>query len=65
MYREKFGPFNQSLRADAAIARAITAMRGGKPGDYMPWPKEPEPVATLDDVFGVMKIAAASNRRKK
>jgi len=26
--------------------------------DYMPWPKEPEPVATIEGVFGMLKTAA-------
>lgn len=65
LYREKYGPFNAQVRTDAAIARAIVSMRGGKMVDYMPWPKQPEPEATLDDLMSVFKTAAAGNRRKK
>ena len=40
LYRQKYGPFNPTLRIDAAIARGITIMRGGSMKDYMPWPKD-------------------------
>jgi hypothetical protein len=65
MYRDKYGPFNQTVRTDAALARAIVAMRGGAVGDYMPWPKQPEPEASLDDLMLIFKTAAVTNRRKK
>ena len=65
MYRDKYGPFNQTVRTDAALARAIVSMRGGRVGDYMPWPKQPEPDASLDDLMLIFKTAAVTNRRKK
>lgn len=64
MYREKYGPFNQSVRTDAAMARAIVSMRGGRMADFMPWPKQPEPEASLDDLMAIFKTAAVTNRRK-
>lgn len=63
-YREQYGPFNPAIRTDAAVGRAIAYMRGGKVSDYMPWPKEEEPEATIDGVFGLLKSAADSNKRK-
>lgn len=50
---------------DAAVARAIVKTRGGAMTDYMPWPKEPEPVATIEGVFAMIKTAAASKKGKK
>lgn len=49
---------------DAAVARAIVKTRGGAMTDYMPWPKEPEPVATIEGVFAMLKTAASKKGKK-
>lgn len=56
LYREKYGPFNPTLRADAAAARIACAMAGGKMRDYMPWPKESEE-ATPETVMAILRAA--------
>ena len=57
IYREKYGPFNPMLRADAAMARVGCAMAGGNMSDFMPWPKEEEQEATLEGVMAVLNAA--------
>jgi hypothetical protein len=58
------------MRFDAAIARLYVSMYQGRPPnkrnvtDMMPWPREEEEEATLQDLFNVIQTAAAKNRRK-
>lgn len=59
LYRQKNGPMNPMLRTDAAIARAVSPfIQKTTPRDFMPWPKEPEVEATVEDVFRLIKTAA-------
>lgn len=54
-YIETNGPLSAVLRTDAAIARAVSPfLKGAKPKDLMPWPKEPEQEATPEAVFGIL-----------
>lgn len=48
---------NPMLRLDAAVARAIVAIRGGKQEDHMPWPREDEPEATPQMALQLLKAA--------
>ena len=57
LYREKYGPFNPTLRNDAAAARIACAMAGGKMRDYMPWPKESEEVATPAKIMAILQAS--------
>jgi len=63
LFREKYGPMNPTIRTDAAIARLSACLiPKTSPKDFMPWPKEPEPEATLDDLMAILK---ASSKPKK
>ena len=61
-YREQYGPFNQSIRFEGAIARAIASWRGGKAADFMPWPKQDEQPG-IEGVFGLLKSSANKENR--
>jgi hypothetical protein len=64
-YVDENGPLNQSLRLEAAVARAISPfLKNTKPRDLMVWPREPEEPASLKDVFGVLLTASKSRKRK-
>ena len=60
LYREKYGPFNPMLRTDAAIARVGCATAGGKMTDWMPWPREEEREASIEDVYAILQSARSS-----
>lgn len=63
-YVEENGPLNPTLRFDAAVARVASRfLRGVKPRDLMPWPREPEVAASIEEVFGVLTAAAKSNKK--
>ena len=57
LYRDKYGPFNLALRQDAAIARAMTRVVGGRVRDFMPWPQEQEQEATLEGLMSILRSA--------
>lgn len=57
-YAEKWGGLNPMVRQDAAVARLITAWVGGSAADHMPYPREPEPEATPEAVFAMLKAKA-------
>lgn len=64
-YVEENGPLNQSLRTEAAVARAVSPfLKNTKPRDFMVWPREPEKPASLKDIFGVLLTASKSGKRK-
>ena len=56
-YAEVYGPLNPILRSDFALARLCAMWGNGKPKSYMPWPKEPEKEASIEDAFAVLKNA--------
>ena len=59
LYRQKNGPLNPMLRLDAAVARAVSPfIPKTKPRDFMPWPKEVEQEATVENLFALIKTAA-------
>jgi hypothetical protein len=66
-YRRKWGPFNQMIRIEGAIARAVSPFLKGDKSFLLPWPKEPEPdeeeVATLQGVMAILKSSAARSRK--
>lgn len=65
-YVAENGPLNPSLRIESAVARAVAPfMKNVKPRDLMPWPREPEQDASIDEVFGVLMAASKSKKRKK
>jgi hypothetical protein len=64
-FRERNGPLNPMLRMDAAIARAISPFLKGDKRSLMPWPKEPEVAASLDDVVGILKFSAKAKKPEK
>jgi len=65
-YVEEYGPLNLALRFDSAVARAMSSMsKEAKPRDFMPWPREPEPEATLEGLFGIFKKAATTPKARK
>lgn len=65
-YVAENGPLNPSLRIESAIARAVAPfMKNVKPRDLMPWPREPEQEASINEVFGVLMSASKSKKRKK
>ena len=58
-YVEENGPLNPFLRLDHAVARSVRPFLNGNPSmrQLMPWPKEPEPEATVADVMALLKSA--------
>jgi hypothetical protein len=64
-YRERSGPFNPMLRLDAAIARAVGPFLKGDKRALMPWPKEPDTPASLDDVLGILKFSSKAKKPEK
>jgi len=65
-YVAENGPLNPSLRIESAVARAVAPfLKNTKPRDLMPWPREPEQDASIDEVFGVLMAASKSKKRKK
>jgi hypothetical protein len=62
-YVEENGPLSQSLRLEAAVARAVAPFLKLKPSDLMVWPKPPEQEASINDVLGVLKTAASNSRK--
>lgn len=51
-YANEMGPLNLAWRIELAVARAFGKLHGGKHvRDLMPWPKEPEQEATLENVM--------------
>lgn len=62
-YVEENGPLNQSLRMEAAIARAVSPfLKNAKPRDLMPFPRLPEPEATPEMLMMMFKSAATKTR---
>ncbi len=58
-YRHKNGPMNDIRRYDrpaALITSALSQVHGGKARqeDFMPWGKEPDQIATFDDLVNHM-----------
>lgn len=53
-YREIVGPLNPLLRIDAAVARAVSPFLKGDKRALMPWPKEPERDASMEDVMNLL-----------
>jgi hypothetical protein len=59
------GPLHESLRIEAAIARAVSPfMKNAKPRDFMPWPREPEPEATPEKLLLMFKNLATASKSK-
>jgi hypothetical protein len=56
-YREIVGPLNPLLRLDAAVARAVSPFVKGDKSSLMPYPKEPEQDATLEDFMAILTSA--------
>lgn len=57
-YVDRNGPLSTNLRTDAAIARAVSPfIKEASMRDFMPWPKEEDVEATVDDVFKMIKAA--------
>ena len=62
-YAMENGPLNLPLRIEAAVARAVTPfLKNAKPRDFMPWPKEPERVATAQDLHLMFKGLASQRK---
>lgn len=58
LYIQECGPLNPSLRIEAAIGRGVVPfLKGAKVRDFMPWPKQPEREATIDDFMSILKAA--------
>jgi hypothetical protein len=64
-YAEINGPLNPTLRNDYALARLCAMWGSGKVRNYMPWPKEPEKEASIEDVFSTLKKSARKPKRRK
>ena len=63
MYREKFGPFNHTLRMERMLARCTSLhFKNLDPGNLMDWPKEPEVEASIESVFAMIKSAARKDK---
>lgn len=56
-YMEIVGPINPLLRLDAAVARALSPFVKGDKKALMPWPKEPEKEASIEDFMSILKFA--------
>lgn len=57
-YVEENGPPNPCLRMEAAIARAVSPfLKNAKPRDLMPWPRERDVEATIEDAFKMIKVS--------
>lgn len=56
-YVDENGPLNLPLRIDAAVGRALLPFlkRGTKLKDLMPFPVTPEPPATAENLFNLIK----------
>lgn len=66
MYISQNGPLNLGLRIDWAIARAVQPfLKNATVRQLMPFPKEDERVATLDDMAALFKVAAAKTKAVK
>jgi hypothetical protein len=59
-YQKIVGPLNPLLRLDAAISRAVSPFVKGDKRSLMPWPKEPEHEATIEDFMNILKTAKVS-----
>jgi hypothetical protein len=62
-YRERNGPMNPMLRLDAAVARAIGPFLKGDKRALLPWPKESDTPASLDDVMGMLRFSSKAKRK--
>lgn len=66
LYREQYGPFNAALRIESQLAKLGSYFISGKSQrDLCTWPKEPEEEATLEGVFGMLKVAASKGMESK
>lgn len=65
-YVEKNGPLNPMLRIESAIARATAPfLKNASPKDLMVWPREPERIASAEEMALMFKnLAARTNSRK-
>lgn len=64
-FRQKHGPLNPLHRFDAAIARAVAPFVKGDKKLLMPWPKEDEQAASLEDVMGILKFSAKAKKSEQ
>jgi hypothetical protein len=53
------------IRFDAAIARAISHIKGGEASKYMPYPREEEPEATPEMALLLLKAAMKPKTKVK
>jgi hypothetical protein len=56
-YAEENGPLNPMIRFDAAIARAVRPFVKGDFKSLMPYPKQPEREATMDDFMNILRAS--------
>ncbi len=63
VYVEQEGPLNMAQRIEAIVARAVTPfLKNVTPKQFLIWPKEPEKVATNDNIIDFFK---SIGKRKK
>lgn len=59
MYRDRFGPFNHSLRMERMMALSASLhFKGLEPSSLMVWPKREEEEASVESVFAMLKSVA-------
>ena len=64
LYEQEVGPLHLALRIERAVAQAVQPfLKNVKVKDLMPWPKEPEQEATMEDFMKMLK--PAKKPRKK
>lgn len=65
-YFEEMGPANIAVRFEWAIARAVSPfLKNVRPRDLAIWPKEPEKVATPQDVVALLTNMARLTKASK
>jgi len=65
-YFEEMGPANIAVRFEWAIARAVSPfLKNVRPRDLAIWPKEPEKVATPQDVVALLTNMAHQTKAAK
>jgi hypothetical protein len=58
LFEEEYGPLHLALRIERSIAQAVQPfLKDAKMRDLMPWPKEPEQEATVEDFMRMLKPA--------
>jgi len=66
LYEEEFGPFNLALRIERVVALAGAPHLKGNPfKKLMPWPREREAEASIQDAFALLMKVAADGKKAK